>query len=144
LVQRSDHDLEALQGSWRQVGLEVEGILNPPDDLSPPGAITFFTDSHFTVRTAGGVLLLEGTFALDASVTPKAIDYVDSMGLEKGKRLAAIYKLEGDIFTFIAASERDPRPTTFRTGPGQTMRTFIRCKPSNQGTASVCGVVGSP
>jgi uncharacterized protein (TIGR03067 family) len=79
-MKRSDHDIETLQGLWKQIGLEADGILNPPDDLSPPGAITAFTDNQFTVRTSEGVLLLEGTFTLDASVLPKTIDYVDSMG----------------------------------------------------------------
>jgi uncharacterized protein (TIGR03067 family) len=129
--QSPNQDLAALQGLWEQVGLEVDGILNPPDELSPPGTLTTFDGNHFAVRTVEGILLLEGIFMLDASVTPKAIDYVDSMGLDKGKRLPAIYKLEGDIFTFVAASEGDSRPTIFRTGQGQTMRTFVRCRPRN-------------
>jgi len=131
MVRRATHDFDVLQGSWRQIGLEADGILNPPDDLSPPGAITVFSDNHFTVRTAEGTLLLEGTFTLDASAMPKAIDYVDSMGPDMGKRLLAIYKLEGDTFTFIAASEGEPRPTIFRTCLGQTMRTFVRRISSN-------------
>src|SRR6266481_5635471 len=126
MSQLSDRDLEALQGLWEQVDLEADGNSNPPDDLSPPGALTTFGNNHFTVRTTEGVLLLEGTFALDASVIPKAIDYVDSMGPDKGKCLPAIYRLEGDLFIFIAANEGAPRPTIFRTGPGQTMRTFVR------------------
>ena len=130
-MRRSDQDLETLQGLWKQIGLEADGTLNPPDDLSPPGAITAFIGNHFTVRTAEGALLLEGTFTLDTSVTPKAIDYVDSMGPDKGKRLPGIFKLEGDAFTFIAADEGKPRPTVFRTSPGQTMRIFVRCRPSN-------------
>ena len=128
-MQRSDQDLKALQGLWKQIGLEADGTLSPPDDLSPPGAITAFIGNYFTVRTAEGALLLQGTFTLDASVTPKAIDYVDSMGPDEGKRLPAIYKLEGDTFVFIAADEGEPRPTVFQTSTGQTMRTFVRCRP---------------
>ena len=131
MVQLSSSDLEAIQGEWKQVALEVDGISNPPDELSAQGAITTFKGGQFGVRNAAGVLLLEGTFTLDSSVTPKAIDYVDSTGPDKGKRLPAIYKLEDDSFTFVAASEGDPRPTEFRTVLGQTMRTFVRLRPSN-------------
>jgi uncharacterized protein (TIGR03067 family) len=97
-----------------------------PDELSPPGAITTFKGDRFSVRDPEGVLLLEGTFTLNDGTTPKAINYVDSIGPDKGKLLLAIYKLESDSFSFVAASEGDPRPTEFRTVYGQTMRTFIR------------------
>ena len=48
------------------------------------------------------------------------------MGPDAGKILPAIYKLDGDHFVFIAGDEGAPRPTEFRTGPGQTMRSFVR------------------
>ena len=122
----SNRDLAAIQGSWEQVDLEADGISNPPHNLSPPGALTTFSDNHFTVRTTEGALLLEGTFTLDASVTPKVINWIDSIGPDLGKQLPAIYRLEGDLFIFIAADEGAPRPTSFRTGSGQIMRTFAR------------------
>lgn len=122
----SGRDLAALQGAWEQVALEVDGVSNPPDDLSPHGALTTFNNSNFAVHAAEGALLLEGAFTLDASATPKTIDWVDATGPDSGKRLPAIYKLEGDLFVFIAADEGAPRPTAFRAGPGQTMRTFFR------------------
>ena len=55
-----------------------------------------------------------------------SIGWIDSMGDDAGKHLPASYRLEGDEFVFIAADEHMPRPSEFRTGPGQTMRTFIR------------------
>jgi uncharacterized protein (TIGR03067 family) len=121
----SDADIAALQGVWEQVGHEADGVLNPPDEHGAPGALTRFEGHHFSVRTVAGVLLLEGTFKLDATVTPKAITWTDSMGSDKGKQLPAIYQLDGDRFVFIAADEGDPRPTVFRTSIGQTMRTFM-------------------
>jgi uncharacterized protein (TIGR03067 family) len=80
----------------------------------------------FEVRTAEGGLLLEGRFTLDATAMPKAITWIDSIGADAGKHLPASYRLEGDRFTFIATDEGMPRPTVFRTGPGQTMRSFVR------------------
>ena len=122
----SRQDLQALQGVWEQVALEVDGILDPPDDLSPAGVLTTFRDDHFAVRTAEGVLLLEGSFSLDASANPKAITWTDAIGPDAGKQLPAIYRLDGDTFVFIAADVGAPRPTAFRTGLGQTMRSFAR------------------
>ena len=122
----SEHDLAALQGSWGQIDLESDGMANPPDEHSSPGALTTFTGNHFVVRAVDGNLLLEGDFTIDATTTPKSITWIDSMGSDMGKRLPASYKLDGDHFIFIAGDERAPRPIVFRTTPGQTMRTFVR------------------
>ena len=125
-IDPSTRDLAALQGAWEQVGFEENGIANPPDTHGAPGAITVIRDRHFEVRTVEGELLLEGRFEIDASTTPRSITWTDAMGPDAGKRLPAIYTLEGDRFVFIAADEDMPRPRVFRTTPGQTMRSFVR------------------
>ena len=122
----SERDVAALQGSREQVGLEADGASDPPDCHGAPGALTTFVGNQFEVRTVDGRLLLAGTFMLDASTSPKAITWIDSMGSDAGKLLPASYDLEDDHFIFIAADENAPRPTLFQTAPGQTMRTFVR------------------
>ena len=122
----SDQDLAALQGQWEQVAFEENGMRGSPGDLGASGSITTFDGCRFSVHTPGGELLLEGTFALDASVRPKAITWTDSIGADAGKRLPASYELNDDRFLFIAAGEGDPRPTAFRTKRGQVMRAFTR------------------
>ncbi len=122
----SRRDLEALQGRWEQVCLEIDGVANPSDDLSPPGGVTAFSGNRFTVHAADGQLLLEGTFTLDACANPKRVDWIDAIGPDAERALAAIYLLEGDRFVFVAADTGAPRPSAFRSGPGQVMRTFIR------------------
>jgi uncharacterized protein (TIGR03067 family) len=124
--QASDTDLAALQGAWRQVGFEADGASDTPDEYDADGAITIFADDHFSVRTAGGQLLLEGRFELDASCVPKTVNWIDAMGPDSGKILPAIYQLEGRHFVFIAAGEGAPRPAVFHTSMGQTMRIFVR------------------
>jgi uncharacterized protein (TIGR03067 family) len=123
---QSQHDLEALQGQWKQVSLEIDGVANPPDDLSPPDGVAAFSDNRFMVHAADGKLLLEGTFILDAATSPKQVDWVDAIGPDAGRPLPAIYLLEDDHFVFVAANAGAPRPMEFRAGPGQTMRTFVR------------------
>ena len=118
-------DLAALQGTWRQIRCEADGIVDPVDELSA-GVFTIIDGARFSVRTKEGELLLAGSFVLDATTSPKAITWVDSMGPDTGKQLPAIYVLEGDDFQFIAAYEGAPRPTEFRSVEGLTMRTFVR------------------
>ena len=130
-LKSTEHDLSAadsaaLQGSWEQVHMEADGIVNPPDNLTEPGALTTITGNHFAVHSRGGAVLLEGTFTLDATTKPKSITWVDSIGPDAGKRLPASYVLDGDSFAFIAADEGAPKPTVFRTTNGLTMRSFIR------------------
>ena len=122
----TDPDFQALQGRWEQTSLEDSGVLNPIDAHSAPGAITTISGDGFEVKTVSGEVLLAGRFFLDSSTVPKSITWIDSMGDDAGKQLPASYRLDGDEFVFIAADEGMPRPTTFRTAPGQTMRTFLR------------------
>ncbi|MBC8784118.1 TIGR03067 domain-containing protein [Pseudomonas fluorescens] len=122
----SDPDYQMLQGAWEQTSLEDNGVLNPVDAHSAPGAITTISGDQFEVKTVNGEILLAGSFSLDSSTHPKSITWVDSMGDDAGKPLPASYRLEGDDFVFIAADEGMPRPAVFSTGPGQTMRTFVR------------------
>ncbi len=119
-------DLAALQGRWEQVDLEVDGTPNPPDEYTAPGTLVTINGNNFTVRRADGEILLQGTFELDASTSPKSITWIDSVGPDTGKRLPASYELDRDNFTFIAADEGAPRPLLFRTTAGLTMRTFKR------------------
>src|SRR5678816_3079464 len=130
------HDLAALQGAWTQIDFEENGISNPPDETGAPGAITTFDKDQFEVRTAEGDFLLAGSFELFPMSSPKTVDWIDSTGPDAGKRLLSIYKLEADRFVFIAADEGMQRPTIFRTGPGQTMRTFLRTPDQSQGKMS--------
>ena len=122
----SDSDLASLQGAWEQIALEADGVVDPVDTHGAPGALTVISGHHFEVRTIEGRLLLEGTFALDATTEPRSITWTDAIGEDKGKRLPASYRLEGDHFVFIAAHEGARRPQAFRTEAGLTMRTFVR------------------
>jgi uncharacterized protein (TIGR03067 family) len=107
----SDLDLAALQGNWRQTDFQENGIANPVDELGALNAITTISENRFSVVTPEGKLLLNGTFEIDASTSPKVITWIDAIGPDTGKRLPAIYRLEDDLFVFIAADEGRPRPT---------------------------------
>src|SRR5262245_31723821 len=102
-------DLAALQGAWIQTGFEEDGLVDAPDMYEGAmGAITTITGSHFSVRSAQGLLLLEGHFTLDEHSTPKQVNWTDAMGPDAGQTLKAIYELEGGDFRFIAAAPGAP------------------------------------
>lgn len=122
----TQRDFAALQGTWEQVSLEADGVVDAPDAIGTPGALTTIDGDTFRVHAIDGRVLLHGCFELDARCTPRAITWIDAIGADRGQRLPASYALEGDHFMFIAASEGAPRPMEFRTVPGLTLRRFVR------------------
>lgn len=122
-------DFDTLQGQWRQVRLEENGIIDPPDAHGGHGAITTIDGDTFAVRLDGGEVLLAGRFMLDPRTQPKSITWIDSMGDDAGKRLPASYVLDDEQFVFIAADEGMAQPTAFVTSPGLTLRGFVRHRP---------------
>jgi uncharacterized protein (TIGR03067 family) len=84
-------DKEALQGTWNFVsGLREAQMLIAGD--------------HFTVHFASGEIYV-GTYHLDASRKPKAMDLFISEGPERhrGKTALAIYDLDGDHLIWCPA-----------------------------------------
>jgi len=119
-------DLRRLQGDWIQVRFEENGIADPPDDHSAPGAILTIRGESFRVAVPGEPPILEGSFVLDASTTPKSITWTDATGADAGKPLPAIYTLDETTFTFLAADADMARPDAFGAGPGLTLRSLRR------------------
>jgi len=119
----SDPDLDAIQGVWKQVAVSGGG---DGDEFGGPGIQAIVSGNRFDVRAQDGALLLEGSFKLDSSKLPRQIDWTDDIGADAGKTLPAIYTLDADRFVFVAADPGAPRPTAFRAGPGQVMRSFVR------------------
>jgi uncharacterized protein (TIGR03067 family) len=57
---------------------------------------------------------------LDTSGDRRHIDLIGVTGLDEGKTLRGIYKLDGDCLTLCAGTQE--RPTTFKTQAGSTLR----------------------
>ncbi len=113
----------SLEGVCEQVGLEADGVVDPSDAYSGRGVVTTIEGDSFSVRSPGGTLLLAGRLELEGT---REITWIDSIGEDAGKRLPAIYRIEGDELVFVAGNQGEPRPTEFRTTIGQTMRRFVR------------------
>ncbi len=59
-----------------------------------------------------------GVFTIDAAKMPREIDILDATGQHNEKTKLAIYKLDGDTYTFCLAPAGKPRPTEFESKPG--------------------------
>ena len=121
-------EVDRLQGAWRQIAYERDGVTDPPDEQGWDPRVTFTGDT-FVVTRADGSTPIRGTFKLDPTRDPKAVDWTDTFGDDAGKTFLAIYSLDGDRFTFCAALPGQDRPTEFRTKSGQVLRVHQRETP---------------
>lgn len=121
-------ELRKFQGTWRQVTWKRDGVAEPPEEYGREPRATFAGET-FVVTLADGTTAIAGTFAIDPTREPKAVDWTDTVGADAGKTFPAIYSLEGDRLVFCAAGEGRERPTEFRTRPGQVLRVHRRETP---------------
>jgi uncharacterized protein (TIGR03067 family) len=115
-----------LQGTWTATKAERDG--KAADDVV--GDRLSFTGNRFQIRSKDGKPLYEGTFRVDPSTKPVAIDFEHTEGALKGKAWKGIYALEGDtLMTCDNAPNLDKsRPAAFeaKTGSGHIFITFKR------------------
>ena len=117
-----EKEYKRLDGTWRVVSSEKDGIEQPPDQL-PDRLLLTFTVGNF--ERGGGP---RGTIQrMDTTTHPKQIDYRRA-GTEKD--IQGIYLVEGDIFIECTAPPGEERPKTFTTakGSGHTLVVYKRVK----------------
>lgn len=118
-----------LEGSWTAIKAEREGVAA----TDVVGHRLSFTDNHFQIHSKDGKLLYEGTFLVDQSKKPAAIDFMHTEGASKGKTWKGIYTLDGEMLTTCdnAPSPDKGRPSAFeaKLGSGHILITFKRVKP---------------
>jgi uncharacterized protein (TIGR03067 family) len=128
-AQPAEEAQKKLQGTWTATKVVRDG--KAADDLL--GHRLSFIGNRFQIRSKDGKPLYEGTFRVDPSTKPTAIDFEHTKGALKGKTWKGIYMLDGDTLT---TCDNGPnldkgRPTAFeaRTGSGHILITFKREKP---------------
>jgi uncharacterized protein (TIGR03067 family) len=117
-----EQEFKRLDGMWRVVSSEKDGVEQPPDQL-PERLLLTFRAGDF--ERGGGQ---RGNIArLDTTTTPKQIDYRHA-GTEKDVR--AIYLVEGDVLVECAAAPGADRPKGFTSakGSGHTLVVYKRVK----------------
>jgi uncharacterized protein (TIGR03067 family) len=122
-------EIEKLQGTWKLVSLEVDGKKATKGDIKKEQKMVVEGDKFSS--TVDDKHSFKGTFKLDASKKPKAVDAVVTEGEYKGKTLLGIYEVEGDTMRACYAPPGKERPTEFvsKEGSGTYLYAYKREKP---------------
>jgi uncharacterized protein (TIGR03067 family) len=103
-------DREKLQGAWYTVSIAYQGVMAARGDKGD--TITYKGDRY--VQRSNGQLWQAGTFAIvDATASPKQIEYRCTEGELKGKLFRSIYTLDGDRHQICSDNANDNRPKEF-------------------------------
>jgi uncharacterized protein (TIGR03067 family) len=105
---------DSIQGIWLPSAAEFAGQ-KFPDEVRKTIKLVVKGD-NYTVLV--GTLADKGTFKLDASAKPKAIDILGTEGPNKGKTILAIYERSGDTLRVCYDLDGKSRPTEFKTKEG--------------------------
>jgi uncharacterized protein (TIGR03067 family) len=119
-------ELAKLAGTWQHVSAEKDGRSAPEDRVKAHTLV--ITGDHYAVRM-NGKTIEEGTFYIDPSRKPKAIDAYPT----EGKVLKGIYEIgEDDTIRacFTHPGSDAMRPTEFSTtkGTGHVLQVAKRVK----------------
>src|SRR5262249_9675392 len=107
-------DSDAIQGTWLASTAELGG--KPfPDEARKSIKLTL-KDDKYTVTV--GKNPDQGTVKLDPSAKPKAMDITGTEGPNKGKKIPAIYELNGDTLKICYDLSGKSRPMGFKTTEG--------------------------
>jgi uncharacterized protein (TIGR03067 family) len=103
--------VDALQGTWNIVSIEVEGRKYPP-----AGAQIVICGERFVSLNMGAEF--EGTIRLDESATPHTVDLLYDKGPHAGNASLGIYELNGEEWKLCLGLAGMKRPTEFASKPG--------------------------
>ena len=107
-----------MQGDWMVLSLTVNGM-KYPDEEAQSLFRTVEGNSYQVARFSKAVG--KGTFQLDPSAMPKAID--SSPAADPSKPILGIYEFDGDTLKICNAPPGRPRPSDFeaKAGSGHTL-----------------------
>jgi uncharacterized protein (TIGR03067 family) len=107
-------DLEALQGTWNIVSLEMEG--RPMAVAMLSGAKVVIEGGRFVSLNMGAGYA--GSLHLDPSASPKTFDMKFETGPEKGNTAFGIYELADNTWRICLTTRGTNRPAEVAARPG--------------------------
>ena len=108
-------ELDKLQGKWSVTAME-RGEKSAPKEIIDNIVITFAGDKMTLGRTQAGAKSKEYTITLDPTKDPKAVDLIPTDGTSKGKKVAGIYRFDGnDLKICMPNSDSQERPKEFKS-----------------------------
>jgi uncharacterized protein (TIGR03067 family) len=110
----SANDSAEMQGKWTAMRAERDG--QAAEEIV--GHVLHFEGNRFSIQEKGATIY-EGTFTLDTSARPCAIDFNHAGHSAKGTTWRGIYQVDGHTLTICdnAGEVRKNRPTSFETMP---------------------------
>jgi uncharacterized protein (TIGR03067 family) len=118
-----------LAGTWQLVAAENAGH-SPSDDWVRRHRFVLTAEGTF-LTTSGGRSIGKGSYVLDLSKAPRAVDFIADAGLLAGHTLRCIYRLEGDelAFSFYQAGTGRPKGFAAVEGSRQVLMVYKRERP---------------
>src|SRR5438034_6834648 len=123
-------DYAKLEGTWRIVSLEVDGVKIPEETIKDSRLI--IKGKEFTMKEP--IATYRGNFIIDPSKKPKTIDIKFTEGPEKGNTSLGIYELnDGELKLCLTITAKD-RPKEFAAKPnsGHGLEVLKREKPKKE------------
>jgi uncharacterized protein (TIGR03067 family) len=128
IASAGDKAAPKIDGAWIVTAATTDGK-KVPDDVIAKWKKTFaFKDGKYTL-TMGGKEFEAGTYKLDPSKTPCAIDIKLTSGLSEGESVLGVLKLDGDKLTVaFGRYGSNMRPKNFDSADGIEVNHLIRKK----------------
>jgi uncharacterized protein (TIGR03067 family) len=119
----TNRELEKLQGTWRLITDERDGIRSRSDTH-----VVTFKGNRWSLRISGELFQAGTVERIEVEGRFNAIDLLVTEGNDIGTIFASIYVLDGGSLKYINGN---PRPTVLKTKPGdgRVYLTFRRAKP---------------
>ena len=108
------NDPKDIQGTWLPVKAELSGKPMPDEFLKK--IISLKLDGGKYLVTAES--LDKGTYTMDAAAKPRTIDITGTEGPNVGKKIPAIYELNGDTLRICYNLGGGTHPTEFKSPAG--------------------------
>jgi uncharacterized protein (TIGR03067 family) len=105
-------DLKLLQGEWRVVAMENDGVRSSRKEIT--GVRWEFRGTTLQVAEPDEELHPWASVRLDSTKNPKQMELIPSLGPHKGTSVPGIFKIEHDRL-YVCSGEKptDERPTEF-------------------------------
>jgi uncharacterized protein (TIGR03067 family) len=116
-------DAESLKGQWSVVSVSTGGQAVEADLIKDLKMA--FDDKTYTV-TGSEPFPEEGNYTIDASKSPKTIDFDIKKGQEAGKLQLGLFKIDGNKLTIVVSrAGSTERPTSLKVEPGSPITEIV-------------------
>lgn len=118
-------DLSGLQGNWKPLQCEYQGVPQMPADVMKQVTVVFDKSEYYLYFVEKGkdgqpkaLRLALANIVLDQGTSPKSITFEFADGPLKGQKRHGIYELAGNQLKLCYGPSDKPMPTEFKAPPG--------------------------